>query len=196
MRRSVPRFTPRATAQAQARKPQLSGFPSAKICFSVAHSFRVRAGRGKFLPQHDFLRLRRPGLLFRFHVGDQLGLSPLRSQYQRLLSWRRPGGVVDGRRFRIHAHFQRMDFHRRGEQGLHRRLADHPHLPRQHRRFHAQRPAFRAVERALRTLPSDCAPSLHFGTGNSAQLFADVLRAPAFWSTPREKQFQDLPAIR
>lgn len=53
-----------------------------------------------------------------------------------------------------------------------------------------------AVERALRKLPSDCAPSLHFGTGNSAQLFADVLRAPAFWSTPREKQFQDLPAMR
>jgi UDP-N-acetylglucosamine 2-epimerase (hydrolysing) len=51
-----------------------------------------------------------------------------------------------------------------------------------------------AIERALKVLPSDRIPSLHFGTGNSAQLFASALRAPAFWSTPREKQFRDRPA--
>ncbi len=52
-----------------------------------------------------------------------------------------------------------------------------------------------AIERALKVLPSDRIPSLHFGTGNSAQLFASALRAPAFWSTPREKQFRDRPAV-
>jgi UDP-N-acetylglucosamine 2-epimerase (hydrolysing) len=51
-----------------------------------------------------------------------------------------------------------------------------------------------AIEQALKILPSDRMPSLHFGTGNSASLFAAALRSPAFWTTPREKQFRDRPA--
>jgi UDP-N-acetylglucosamine 2-epimerase (hydrolysing) len=52
-----------------------------------------------------------------------------------------------------------------------------------------------AIEAALRSLPVDREPSLYFGAGRSAKLFADALRTPTFWNTPRGKQFQDLPAV-
>lgn len=52
-----------------------------------------------------------------------------------------------------------------------------------------------AIEAALRALPADRMPSLYFGAGKSAELFAEVLSSPSFWATPRGKQFQDLPAM-
>jgi UDP-N-acetylglucosamine 2-epimerase (hydrolysing) len=49
-----------------------------------------------------------------------------------------------------------------------------------------------AIANALRTLPEFVAPSMHFGKGDSARLFVERLRDPAFWETPRQKQFQDV----
>ena len=49
-----------------------------------------------------------------------------------------------------------------------------------------------AIEHALRALPGERTATLHFGTGRSAELFAQAIWSPAFWETPRQKQFQDL----
>jgi UDP-N-acetylglucosamine 2-epimerase (hydrolysing) len=45
---------------------------------------------------------------------------------------------------------------------------------------------------ALRNLPKSIPPSLHFGNGNSANLFMAQLQNSAIWMTPRQKQFKDL----
>lgn len=45
---------------------------------------------------------------------------------------------------------------------------------------------------ALRHLPPHVVPSLHFGNGQSANLFIDYLRNPNLWLTNRQKQFQDV----
>jgi UDP-N-acetylglucosamine 2-epimerase (hydrolysing) len=48
---------------------------------------------------------------------------------------------------------------------------------------------------ALMRLPTERSHSLHFGNGGSADLFLQALRSPEVWNTPRQKQFQDLPAV-
>ncbi len=53
-----------------------------------------------------------------------------------------------------------------------------------------------AIRGALENLPRDCAPSRNFGHGNSAELFLRALDGPAFWSTPRQKQFRDVGMTR
>lgn len=53
-----------------------------------------------------------------------------------------------------------------------------------------------AIRKALENLPRDCAPSRHFGHGNSAELFLKTLAEPAFWKTPRQKQFRDVGMAR
>jgi UDP-N-acetylglucosamine 2-epimerase (hydrolysing) len=55
-------------------------------------------------------------------------------------------------------------------------------------------PERQAILDALARLPRPLAPSLHFGRGGSARRFMRHLRAPAFWRTPRQKQFQDIAA--
>lgn len=55
-------------------------------------------------------------------------------------------------------------------------------------------PEREAILRALTHLPSHGTPNLHFGEGQSARLFIETLRSEAVWSTPRQKQFRDLPA--
>ena len=45
----------------------------------------------------------------------------------------------------------------------------------------------------LNNLPTVIKPSLHFGKGKSAKLFISALYAQEFWSTPRQKQFHDMP---
>jgi UDP-N-acetylglucosamine 2-epimerase (hydrolysing) len=45
---------------------------------------------------------------------------------------------------------------------------------------------------ALRRLPAGVRPSMHFGWGNSAKLFGDVLRSDALWAVSRQKQFRDV----
>ena len=49
-----------------------------------------------------------------------------------------------------------------------------------------------AILRALNNLQWPVIPSMHFGNGNSAQLFMAQLRDPKLWSTPRQKQFRDV----
>lgn len=51
---------------------------------------------------------------------------------------------------------------------------------------------YKAVLAALRQLPPHAPPSLHFGRGNSAELFLEQLRGDALWRIPRQKQFQDV----
>lgn len=51
-----------------------------------------------------------------------------------------------------------------------------------------------AIVRALAELPQSVEPSLHFGSGQSAKLFAAHLRDPGLWATPRQKQFVDVTA--
>jgi len=53
-----------------------------------------------------------------------------------------------------------------------------------------------AIGQALANLPRDCAPSRHFGHGNSAELFLEALGGSGFWSTPRQKQFRDVGIAR
>lgn len=50
-----------------------------------------------------------------------------------------------------------------------------------------------AIVAALKNLPNDITPSLHFGEGNCAEKFLASLRDAAIWRTPRQKQFRDLP---
>lgn len=50
----------------------------------------------------------------------------------------------------------------------------------------------RAILNALANLPSQVAPSTHFGDGKSAQLFLDHLRTGELWEAPRQKQFRDI----
>jgi UDP-N-acetylglucosamine 2-epimerase (hydrolysing) len=45
---------------------------------------------------------------------------------------------------------------------------------------------------ALRQLPTRVPPSMHFGRGNSAKLFGDVLRSDALWVVSGQKQFRDV----
>jgi UDP-N-acetylglucosamine 2-epimerase (hydrolysing) len=45
---------------------------------------------------------------------------------------------------------------------------------------------------ALLRLPEGVPPSTHFGKGNSAGLFIDLLRTEALWRVTRQKQFRDL----
>ena len=50
-----------------------------------------------------------------------------------------------------------------------------------------------AIIAALQNLPQSVAPTMHFGSGDSARLFLETLRLPEFWDTPRQKHFRDLP---
>jgi UDP-N-acetylglucosamine 2-epimerase (hydrolysing) len=45
---------------------------------------------------------------------------------------------------------------------------------------------------ALHNLPAVVKPSLHFGKGESAKLFIEHLDQENIWTTPRQKQFQDV----
>jgi UDP-N-acetylglucosamine 2-epimerase (hydrolysing) len=49
-----------------------------------------------------------------------------------------------------------------------------------------------AITRALANLPQAVPPSLHFGKGNSAALFATHLATRELWGTPRQKLFREL----
>jgi UDP-N-acetylglucosamine 2-epimerase (hydrolysing) len=49
-----------------------------------------------------------------------------------------------------------------------------------------------AILNALRNIPGRCAPSHHFGRGDSAKRFMDLLHGDAIWKLPKQKQFQDL----
>lgn len=55
-------------------------------------------------------------------------------------------------------------------------------------------PTREAILGALAGLPASSTPNLHFGEGRSAVLFLEALRNGRIWSTPRQKQFRDLPA--
>jgi UDP-N-acetylglucosamine 2-epimerase (hydrolysing) len=48
---------------------------------------------------------------------------------------------------------------------------------------------------AMQNLPRSSIPSLHFGRGNSAQLFIELLKKREVWEIPHQKQFIDLPVI-
>jgi UDP-N-acetylglucosamine 2-epimerase (hydrolysing) len=48
------------------------------------------------------------------------------------------------------------------------------------------------IRHAIKDLPKSIPPSMHFGNGNSANLFMAQLRNSAIWTTPRQKQFRDL----
>jgi UDP-N-acetylglucosamine 2-epimerase (hydrolysing) len=48
---------------------------------------------------------------------------------------------------------------------------------------------------ALNGLPPAFSPSLHFGQGNSAELFLQALRTAALWEMPRQKQFRDVAFV-
>lgn len=48
------------------------------------------------------------------------------------------------------------------------------------------------ILKALQNLPKDVKPSLHFGKGNSAVLFMQVLRRKGFWTRDKQKQFLDI----
>jgi UDP-N-acetylglucosamine 2-epimerase (hydrolysing) len=48
---------------------------------------------------------------------------------------------------------------------------------------------------ALRNIPRNGLPSMHFGNGKSAGMFIRELRNPQLWRTPCQKQFQDLDLI-
>jgi UDP-N-acetylglucosamine 2-epimerase (hydrolysing) len=51
-----------------------------------------------------------------------------------------------------------------------------------------------AILNALQSVPARFAPSLHFGEGDSADRFMDILHDDALWRTPKQKQFHDLLA--
>jgi UDP-N-acetylglucosamine 2-epimerase (hydrolysing) len=51
-----------------------------------------------------------------------------------------------------------------------------------------------AILNALQNVPARFAPSLHFGEGDSADRFMDILHDDALWRTPKQKQFHDLLA--
>jgi UDP-N-acetylglucosamine 2-epimerase (hydrolysing) len=48
---------------------------------------------------------------------------------------------------------------------------------------------------ALKNIPQNGLPSMHFGNGKSAEIFIRELRNPQLWSTPCQKQFRDLDLI-
>jgi len=48
-----------------------------------------------------------------------------------------------------------------------------------------------AILTALESLPTSVVPSMHFGRGESAELFMAQLRKPDFWNTPCQKHFRD-----
>jgi len=49
---------------------------------------------------------------------------------------------------------------------------------------------------AMNNLPEHISPSLHFGNGDSAKLFMEILKEPDFWERKCQKQFCDLqPAL-
>lgn len=50
-----------------------------------------------------------------------------------------------------------------------------------------------AILAAIARLPRRYPPTHFFGDGNSASRFMAVLRDPAFWDRPRQKQFVDVP---
>lgn len=52
-----------------------------------------------------------------------------------------------------------------------------------------------AIVRALRNLPTAVTPSFHFGTGCSAELFAEHLQDPLLWETARQKQFIEMEGV-
>lgn len=51
------------------------------------------------------------------------------------------------------------------------------------------------IVNALRSLPKTVTPTLHFGTGQSARLFMEVLYSDQFWNASRQKLFQDLQTV-
>jgi len=53
-----------------------------------------------------------------------------------------------------------------------------------------------AILSALDDLPHAVPPSFHFGRGQSARLFVTSLQNAQVWSTPRQKQFRDVPGSR
>jgi UDP-N-acetylglucosamine 2-epimerase (hydrolysing) len=68
---------------------------------------------------------------------------------------------------------------------------------RQHNRFHLPSIINLAEDKntivsALAHLPASVAPSMHFGTGQSAKLFMACLHHPKFWSTAHQKHFKDV----
>ena len=52
-----------------------------------------------------------------------------------------------------------------------------------------------AILAALNRVGKLTPPSLHFGSGDSAQLFMKALRRKVLWATPRQKQFQTLERL-
>jgi len=51
---------------------------------------------------------------------------------------------------------------------------------------------YAVIRRALAELPPPYPPSLHFGNGESAIRFVEVLGGPAIWSLPIQKRFRDV----
>jgi UDP-N-acetylglucosamine 2-epimerase (hydrolysing) len=49
---------------------------------------------------------------------------------------------------------------------------------------------------AIRAAPDRFPPTLHFGSGKSAELFLGHLESEALWATPRQKQFRDVRVAR
>lgn len=49
-----------------------------------------------------------------------------------------------------------------------------------------------AITQALSNLPTNVAPSTHFGEGKSAERFMEVLRTVPFWATSAQKEFHNL----
>jgi UDP-N-acetylglucosamine 2-epimerase (hydrolysing) len=67
---------------------------------------------------------------------------------------------------------------------------------RQNRRFHSSSIVDvaedrAAIGRALANLPKGLAPVHHFGRGNCAEAFLQVLCGQEIWSLPTQKQFND-----
>jgi UDP-N-acetylglucosamine 2-epimerase (hydrolysing) len=52
-----------------------------------------------------------------------------------------------------------------------------------------------AIARALANLPKGLAPVHHFGRGNCAEAFMQVLRSQAIWSLPKQKKFNDASEV-
>jgi UDP-N-acetylglucosamine 2-epimerase (hydrolysing) len=49
-----------------------------------------------------------------------------------------------------------------------------------------------AILNAIKSVPGKFAPTHHFGSGKSADLFISHLKNSRFWLTPRQKQFRDV----
>lgn len=50
---------------------------------------------------------------------------------------------------------------------------------------------YEEVKKALSSLPENCSPSLHFGLGNSSELFLNLLLNTSVWDIPTQKNFID-----